>query len=203
MTTLNSKAIQAKLVSIFKSNSSMKAISKMLTQEFSVEKTDVKNVFEFVFKNGTKEEAVLFDNRYLVISYAKPKGAKNDTIFLNKTVSMTSIEAHKVIVVDMQERSIMNGDNFVGFAMNSEVADTVTRTMATDMEMFAVRNYIDHTQLYITYFNNKSLITDNIKATRSFINAEILALTAVQEALNEKEESQVELTVPVSEAVVS
>jgi len=97
----------------------------------------------------------------------------------------------------------MNGDNFVGFAMNSEVADTVTRTMATDMEMFAVRNYIDHTQLYITYFNNKSLITDNIKATRSFINAEILALTAVQEALNEKEESQVELTVPVSEAVVS
>lgn len=173
MTTLNSKAIQAKLHSIFRANAKMKAISKMLTQSFSVEKTSDKNKFSIVLKNGETEQAELFANRFLVIGYAKPKGAKNDTIFLNKTVSMTSVNARKVIVVDMDARTIENGDEFKGFAMDDKSTAVLSFIMHHDMSLITVRNYINHTQLYVARFNGQELVCDNIKEMRTFIKQNI------------------------------
>jgi hypothetical protein len=165
--------MSAKLRSIFTANKDMKAVSKMLTQEFTLSKTDVPNVMTLTMKNGEAQSVTIIDNRFAVISYAKPKGAKASTIFLNKSTPITSMKASKVVVVDLEERTVENGDSFVGFSLKNGGNVPVDFLLGSSLELVAVRNYINHTQLYVATLDNKVLVADNIKAVRSFINAEV------------------------------
>lgn len=174
-TVLNHTAMAMKLRSIFQANSHMKAISKMLTQNFQLAKTDTKDVMNLVMDNGESQSVRVIDNRFAIISYAKPKGAKNDTIFLNKTTPMVSKKASKVVVVDLEKRTIENGDFFQGFNLEGgNVA--VNYLLGTSFDLVAVRNYINHTQLYVASIGDKTLVEDNIKAVRAFVKAEIADL---------------------------
>lgn len=172
-TVLNHSAMSAKLRSIFNANKEMKAISKMLTQEFTLSKTEVPNVMTLTMKNGETQSVKIIDNRFAVISYAKPKGAKPSTIFLNKSTPMTSMKASKVVVVDLENRTIENGDSFVGFSLDKGGNVPVSFLLGSSLELVAVRNYINHTQLYVATLDDKVLVADNIKAVRAFINAEV------------------------------
>lgn len=172
-TVLNHSAMSAKLRSIFNANKEMKAISKMLTQEFTLSKTEVPNVMTLTMKNGETQSVSIIDNRFAVISYAKPKGAKPSTIFLNKSTPMTSMKASKVVVVDLENRTIENGDSFVGFSLDKGGNVPVSFLLGSSLELVAVRNYINHTQLYVATLDDKVLVADNIKAVRAFINAEV------------------------------
>lgn len=172
-TVLNHSAMSAKLRSIFTANKDMKAVSKMLTQEFTLSKTDVPNVMTLTMKNGEAQSVTIIDNRFAVISYAKPKGAKASTIFLNKSTPITSLKASKVVVVDLEERTVENGDSFVGFSLSNGGNVPVDFLLGSSLELVAVRNYINHTQLYVATLDNKVLVADNIKAVRAFINAEV------------------------------
>lgn len=172
-TVLNHSAMSAKLRSIFNANKEMKAISKMLTQEFTLSKTEVPNVMTLTMKNGETQSVSVIDNRFAVISYAKPKGAKPSTIFLNKSTPMTSMKASKVVVVDLENRTIENGDSFVGFSLDKGGNVPVSFLLGSSLELVAVRNYINHTQLYVATLDDKVLVADNIKAVRAFINAEV------------------------------
>jgi hypothetical protein len=165
--------MSAKLRSIFTANKDMKAVSKMLTQEFTLSKTDVPNVMTLTMKNGEAQSVTIIDNRFAVISYAKPKGAKASTIFLNKSTPITSLKASKVVVVDLEERTVENGDSFVGFSLSNGGNVPVDFLLGSSLELVAVRNYINHTQLYVATLDNKVLVADNIKAVRAFINAEV------------------------------
>lgn len=172
-TVLNHSAMALKLRSIFNTNKEMKAVSKMLTQEFTLSKTDVANVMTMTMKNGETQSVSIIDNRFAVISYAKPKGAKASTIFLNKSTPITSLKASKVVVVDLETRTIENGDSFVGFSLDKGGNVPVEFLLASSLELVAVRNYINHTQLYVATLDDKVLVSDNIKAVRAFINAEV------------------------------
>lgn len=172
-TVLNHSAMALKLRSIFNANKEMKAVSKMLTQEFTLSKTDVANVMTMTMKNGETQSVSIIDNRFAVISYAKPKGAKASTIFLNKSTPITSLKASKVVVVDLEKRTIENGDSFVGFSLDKGGNVPVEFLLASSLELVAVRNYINHTQLYVATLDDKVLVSDNIKAVRAFINAEV------------------------------
>ena len=176
-TILNHSAMSAKLRSIFNANKDMKAISKMLTQEFSLTKTDVPNVMNLVMKNGEVQPVTIIENRVAVISYAKPKGAKPSTIFLNKSTPITSMKASKVVVVDLEKRTIENGDSFVGFSLKNGGNVPVDFLLGSSLELVAVRNYINHTQLYVATLADKVLVADNIKAVRAFVNAEVKVVT--------------------------
>jgi hypothetical protein len=165
--------MSAKLRSIFTANKDMKAVSKMLTQEFTLSKTEVPNVMTLTMKNGETQSVTIIDNRFAVISYAKPKGAKASTIFLNKSTPITSMKASKVVVVDLEERTVENGDSFVGFSLKNGGNVPVDFLLGSSLELVAVRNYINHTQLYVATLDNKVLVADNIKAVRAFINAEV------------------------------
>lgn len=176
-TVLNHSAMSAKLRSIFNANKDMKAISKMLTQEFSLTKTDVPNVMNLVMKNGEVQPVTIIENRFAVISYAKPKGAKPSTIFLNKSTPITSMKASKVVVVDLEKRTIENGDSFVGFSLKNGGNVPVDFLLGSSLELVAVRNYINHTQLYVATMDDKVLVADNIKEVRAFINAEVKVVT--------------------------
>lgn len=172
-TVLNHSAMSAKLRSIFNANKDMKAVSKMLTQEFTLLKTEVPNVMTLTMKNGETQSVTIIDNRFAVIAYAKPKGAKASTIFLNKSTPMTSMKASKVVVVDLEQRTIENGDSFVGFSLDNGGSVPVSFLLGSSLELVAVRNYINHTQLYVATLADKVLVADNIKAVRAFINAEV------------------------------
>lgn len=172
-TVLNHSAMSAKLRSIFNANKEMKAVSKMLTQEFTLAKTEVANVMNLVMKNGETQSVTIIDNRFAVISYAKPKGAKASTIFLNKSTPITSMKASKVVVVDLENRTVENGDSFVGFSLDKGGNVPVGFLLGSSLELVAVRNYINHTQLYVATMADKVLVSDNIKAVRAFINAEV------------------------------
>lgn len=176
-TVLNHSAMSAKLRSIFTANKDMKAVSKMLTQEFTLTKTDVPNVMNLVMKNGESQSVTIIDNRFAVIAYAKPKGAKASTIFLNKSTPMTSMKASKVVVVDLEKRTIENGDSFVGFSLDNGGNVPVEFLLGSSLELVAVRNYINHTQLYVATLADKVLVADNIKEVRAFINAEVKVVT--------------------------
>lgn len=173
---LNHSALKAKLVSIFSKNSEMKAVSKMLTQNFVLEKTNVDGVLSLVMDNGESQPVRVIENRFVVIGYAKPKGAKNTTIFLNKSTPMTSLEARKVVVVDLESRTIENGDEFDGFHLDNDTNVPVNFMLAGGFKLVTVRNYISHTQLYVATLNDKMSISDNIKVMRAFVNAEIASL---------------------------
>ena len=170
---LNHSAMALKLRSIFTANKEMKAISKMLTQEFTLSKTDVPNVMTLNMKNGESQSVTVIDNRFAIISYAKPKGAKPSTIFLNKSTPITSMKASKVVVVDLEKRTIENGDSFVGFSLDNGGNVPVEFLLGSSLELVAVRNYINHTQLYVATLDDKVMVADNIKEIRAFINAEI------------------------------
>jgi hypothetical protein len=170
---LNHSALKAKLVSIFAKNSEMKAVSKMLTQNFVLEKTDVDGVLSLVMDSGETQVVRVIENRFVVIGYAKPKGAKNTTIFLNKSTPMTSLSARKVVVVDLDNRTIENGDDFDGFHLDNDNNVPVNFMLGGGLKLVTVRNYISHTQLYVATLNGKMSVTDNIKAMRAFVNAEI------------------------------
>lgn len=187
---LNHSAMSMKLRSIFNANKDMKAVSKMLTQEFTLAKTPDPAVMHLVMKNGEVQVANIIDNRFVVISYAKPKGAKNDTIFLNKNVSITSNSASKVVVVDLQERTVENGDSFSGFTISSEESNPVKFALATALSIVAVRNYINHTQLYVVSFGEEVLIADNIKAVRATIKQELDKVSEVFSADNSQKFAQ-------------
>lgn len=176
-TVLNCSAMAPKLRSIFNAHKDMKAISKMLTQEFALSKTDVPNVMTLTMKNGESQSVTIIDNRFAVIAYAKPKGAKPSTIFLNKSTPMTSMKASKVVVVDLEERTIENGDSFVGFSLDNGGNVPVEFLLGSSLELVAVRNYINHKQLYVATLDDKVLVSDNIKAVRAFINAEVKVVT--------------------------
>jgi len=175
-TVLNHSAMALKLRSIFNANKEMKAVSKMLTQEFTLAKTEDPTVMSLVMKNGETQAVNIIDNRFAVISYAKPKGGKNDTIFLNKTVAMTSLSANKVVVVDLLNRTVENGDLFAGFKLADGSNVAVNYLLGTALKLVAVRNYINHTQLYVVEMGEKTVVADNIKAVRAFINGEIKSL---------------------------
>ena len=184
-----------KLRSIFTANKEMKAISKMLTQEFTLSKTDVSNVMTLNMKNGESQSVTVIDNRFAVISYAKPKGAKPSTIFLNKSTPITSMKASKVVVVDLEKRTIENGDSFVGFSLDNGGNVPVEFLLGSSLELVAVRNYINHTQLYVATLDDKVMVADNIKEIRAFINAEIKVVT---EAFSPREMEAFEADVTVA-----
>jgi len=192
---LNHSAMALKLRSIFTANKEMKAISKMLTQEFTLSKTDVSNVMTLNMKNGESQSVTVIDNRFAVISYAKPKGAKPSTIFLNKSTPITSMKASKVVVVDLEKRTIENGDSFVGFSLDNGGNVPVEFLLGSSLELVAVRNYINHTQLYVATLDDKVMVADNIKEIRAFINAEIKVVT---EAFSPREMEAFEADVTVA-----
>ncbi len=86
---------------------------------------------------------------------------------------MTSMKASKVVVVDLENRTIENGDSFVGFSLDKGGNVPVSFLLGSSLELVAVRNYINHTQLYVATLDDKVLVADNIKAVRAFINAEV------------------------------
>lgn len=201
-TVLNHSAMSAKLRSIFTANKDMKAVSKMLTQEFTLSKTDAPNVMTLTMKNGETQSVTIIDNRFAVISYAKPKGAKASTIFLNKSTPITSLKASKVVVVDLEERTVENGDSFVGFSLSNGGNVPVDFLLGSSLELVAVRNYINHTQLYVATLDNKVLVADNIKAVRAFINAEV-KVVADAFAPREMEAFEADMTTALEGSVVT
>ncbi len=170
---LNHTALKAKLVSIFSAHKEMKAVSKMLTQNFSLSKTDTDGVLVMTLASGEKQDVRVVDNRFVVIGYSKPKGAKNAVIYLNKSTPIESLSARKVVVIDLEQRSIQNGDAYDGFQLVSDNNVPVNFMLASSLHMVTVRNYITHTQLYVATMNDKMSVVDNIKEVRAFINAEI------------------------------
>lgn len=199
---LNHSAMALKLRSIFTANKEMKAISKMLTQEFTLSKTDVSNVMTLNMKNGESQSVTIIDNRFAVISYAKPKGAKPSTIFLNKSTPITSMKASKVVVVDLENRTIENGDSFVGFSLDNGGNVPVEFLLGSSLELVAVRNYINHTQLYVATLDDKVMVADNIKEIRAFINAEIKVVTEAF-APREMEAFEADVTVALEGSVAT
>lgn len=199
---LNHSAMALKLRSIFTANKEMKAISKMLTQEFTLSKTDVPNVMTLNMKNGESQSVTVIDNRFAIISYAKPKGAKPSTIFLNKSTPITSMKASKVVVVDLEKRTIENGDSFVGFSLDNGGNVPVEFLLGSSLELVAVRNYINHTQLYVATLDDKVMVADNIKEIRAFINAEIKVVTEAF-APREMEAFEADVTVALEGSVAT
>lgn len=183
MKKLNSSALQAKLVSVLVLNRSMKAVSKMLTIGFKIVKTENENVFDVVMKNET-QTATLFDNRYVVISYAKPKGAKQQVISLNQNVFINSERSVKAIVIDLEEKSINNADIISGFS--STTGSNFVKAMLGGVQMTTVRNYINHTQLYIIQVLGQIVVLDNIKAVRQVLNSEIANVNEIFSPFNMK-----------------
>lgn len=183
--TLNHTALKAKLVSIFSANKEMKAISKMLTQNFTLVKTDIDGVLSLVMDNGESQSVKVVDNRFVVIGYAKPKGAKVSQIYLDKSTPMSSLTARKVVVVDLVERTIENGDECDGFHLDNDNNVPVNFLLAT-LQLVSVRNYINHTQLYVAKLGDKMTTVDNIKALRAFVKAEVAELKTAFSAENIK-----------------
>lgn len=181
MTKLNSTALQAKLISVLGKNRSMKAVSKMLTKGFKLEKTDVADTFNVVMKDEVQKAIVVAD-RFVVISYAKPKGAKEQVLFLNKTVAITSLKAEKAIVIDLQEKTIENADIINGFKI--EDASLPVKALMSGVRMTTVRNYINHTQLYVAEVMGKVIVVDNIKEVRQALNTEIATMNEIFSPVN-------------------
>lgn len=181
MTTLNISALQAKIVSVMVRNRSMKAVSKMLTKGFKIVKTEQENSFSVVMKDET-QSAVIINDRFVVISYAKPKGAKEQTIFLNKSLPVTSIANEKAIVIDLVEKTINNGDVISGFSIKDQ--SVPVQSLMANVRMTTVRNYIAHTQLYVVESFAGMAVFDNIKEVRQFINSEITAINEVFSPVN-------------------
>lgn len=177
MTKLNISALQMKAVSILRKHSDMKAVSKMLTAGVKFEKTDNDNVFDIVMKAGN-EKATLVDDRFLVLTYAKPKSAKEQTLFLNKTLAMTALEVANVVVIDLENRTVENGLNMKGFAL-AEGSFAACAYM-TGVEITAVRNYLNHTQVYFVKLDGDVEVVANIKAARQLINGKLATMSTEQ-----------------------
>jgi hypothetical protein len=181
MTKLNSTALQAKLLSVLSKNRSMKAVSKMLTKGFKLEKTADANAFNVVMKDEVQKALVVAD-RFVVISYAKPKGAKEQVLFLNKSVAITSLKSEKAIVIDLQEKTVENADIIAGFKIQNESLPVAA--LMSGVRMTTVRNYINHTQLYIAEVMGKVILADNIKEVRQVLNTEIASMNEIFSPVN-------------------
>ncbi len=177
MTKLNISALQMKVVSILRKHSDMKAVSKMLTAGVKFEKTDNDNVFDIVMKAGN-EKATLVDDRFLVLTYAKPKSAKEQTLFLNKTLAMTALDVANVVVVDLENRTVENGLNMKGFALAE--GSMAACAYMTGVEITAVRNYLNHTQVYFVKLDGDVEVVTNIKAARQLINSKLATMSTEQ-----------------------
>lgn len=166
---LNTTALQAKIVSVMTRNSHMKAVSKMLTAGFKLEKINDTHFNVLIGKET--QQATLVSDRFVVISYSKPKGAKEQKIFLTKSVFATSIKAQKVIVIDLQEKTIENGDMIKGLKISE--GGMAVKALMSNSSLTTVRNYINHNQLYIAQVMDKVVVADNIKEIRQVFNSQL------------------------------
>lgn len=171
MTSLNVSAIQMKAVSILSKHSDMKAVSKMLTSGIKFEKTDIDNVFNVIIKDGN-EKAVLIDDRFLVISYNKPKKAKEQSLYLNKSVSIEALETDNVVVIDFENKTVENGLHMKGFSLSDGSVSAIA--YMTGVEIIAVRNYLNHTQVYFVKLDDGFVVASNIKEARKLVNSKIV-----------------------------
>ncbi len=180
MNNLNASAIQMKAVSVMSKHNHMKAVSKMLTAGFKLEKTEVDGVFDVSMKDGNVK-AVLVENRYLIVGYAKPKKAKDQVVYLNKKISLTSIDTDNVIVLDLVDKTVENGISIKGFELSE--GSFAAKSYMTGLEVTTVRNYLNHTQIYFVKIDGVTHVAENIKMARSMINSKIstINLTSVGE----------------------
>lgn len=112
------------------------------------------------------------------------------------------MKASKVVVVDLEKRTIENGDSFVGFSLDNGGNVPVEFLLGSSLELVAVRNYINHTQLYVATLDDKVMVADNIKEIRAFINAEIKVVTEAF-APREMEAFEADVTVALEGSVAT